>query len=224
MWAGPGLWQRKTVLPKSAACHGTSARRTPENSSLLSSSWVETAAGLTSAAAKATPGRDCSPSRPALSVVPSATPEAAAAGTRALQVQHTLTSALQLVVCREAETSLPQTCDDQLAQSWPRCHTGVKACICMAGQRREQPASGQAAAAACLKPRRTASLHCCVLVRPLPGSHCSEGRPIRAAWLWRSGIASCRGGSRRRAGSKTLIAAERHAAWCSSRSHSSHQS
>ena len=116
--------------------------------------------------------------------------------------------------------SWPQMKDDQPAQSWAHFQLGAR--ICMAGQRREQPATSQAAAAARLKPRRTASLVCCVLVRPLPGSHCSDGMPIRAAWFWRSGAASCNGGSHRYL-QQDLTVAEVHAAGWSRRPCRSHE-
>lgn len=67
--------------------------RTQQSSTESRTQAGATTAGVTSAAANATSGLDCSPSRPALSVASSGTPEAAAAGTRALQVHDSLTSA-----------------------------------------------------------------------------------------------------------------------------------
>ena len=106
VWAGSGLWKREIAPLKRVSDQFILGSRKQQSSAESRPQAVTMATGLTSAAAKATPGPDCSPSSPALSVSSSDTPEAAVAGTRALQIQAVPTLARQQWGLQDAAMSL----------------------------------------------------------------------------------------------------------------------
>ena len=136
VWAGCGLWERKIAPRKRVSYQCTLGTMKQQSSAESRPQAVTIATRLTSVAAKATPGPDCSPSSPALSVASSATPEAAVAGTRALQIREFLTLARQ-------QRDVQGCCDvpEMISQHSPR--TAVKlvselaSALCVAGRRRE---------------------------------------------------------------------------------------